>query len=475
MLTAKRKAEADAVEAEAAMEKLHRDNGEIFECQCCFEEFTMNKITYCDGDTMHYFCLDCAKRNADNEIGNMRHKLTCMSGDVCTASFSGNERRRFLDEKTLLALDRIELQAAIKEAGVEIVWCPFCEFGASCPPVSIDKEFRCQGTDCGKVSCRICQNESHTPFTCDEWKRETQTNEQHILEEARTAALLKKCPKCNVPIIKEDGCNRLRCPCGGIMCDYCGKEITSTGYSHFRNDYGDKEDDQKCPADDDFDTRRRNAVKTAETDALKEARARNPDLDLEALRTKFPDDAPSAKDHRRREARAEVARLRAIVRERGAEFRAHHPFMQRPAQAPAAPAVPLPQNHQIQQPHQSVFGPPQHHQTHQTNQPVVPPQYHQIHQTHQSEVPPPGLYQPRQTHQFTAPSVGIQPNRLGVNPAHFYSPHLPAYGAMMFHQPAQYTFNPPYHRPSQPNAYGPAVAPDLNSQPAAWPNIRRNY
>ena len=483
MLTAKRKAEADAVEAEAAMEKLQRDNGEIFECQCCYEEFTMNKITYCDGDTMHYFCLECAKRNADNEIGNMRYKLTCMSGDVCTASFSGNERRRFLDEKALSALDRIELQAAIKEAGVEIVWCPFCEFGASCPPVYIDKEFRCQGPDCGKVSCRICQNESHTPFTCDEWKNETQTNEQHILEEARTAAFLKKCPKCNVPIIKEDGCNKLRCPCGGIMCDYCGKEITSIGYSHFRTDHGDKED-QRCPTNDDFDTRRRNAVKTAEADALKEAQARNPDVNLDALKTKFQDDSPP-KSHRHREARADFAHMRAMLeRERRRARRTHPPppvpqvrqpirvdrpvaafadhqrFSQYPAHTPAESAVPLPQDHQ----------------THQTYWPfVTPPQHHQTHQTHRSVVPPPEPYQPHQPHQFTAPPTVIQPLQLAVNPAYAHSPHLSAYGNMMFQHPAHSVFDPPYHHPPQPNAYGHMEAPDFDPQPAPGPNIRRYH
>lgn len=326
-LKAKRKAEADAVEAEAAAEKLQRDNGEVFECQCCYDEFTMNKITHCDGETIHYFCLDCAKRNADNEIGKMRYKLICMSGDVCTASFSQSERHRFLDEKTLKALDRIQVLVEVKEAGVEIVWCPFCDFGAMCPPVYLDKEFRCQNTDCGKVSCRKCKVESHIPYNCIEWRTEHQLSERHLLEEARTAALIKKCPKCDVPIIKDHGCNRLTCPCGGTMCDVCGKDITTVGYGHFKRDDGDGKDDKRCPTFDDSDARRQDALKTAEADAIKEVRARNPDISPDDLKMQFHDDAPSVKPakpmivHRRRDGIVGLAAARAAAEARVAAIR----------------------------------------------------------------------------------------------------------------------------------------------------------
>lgn len=489
MLTAKRKAEVDAMEAEAATEKLQRDNGEVFECQCCYEELTMNKITHCDGDTIHYFCLECAKRNADNEIGNMRFKLICMSGDVCAASFSRNERHRFLDEKALLVLDRMELQAAIKEAGVQIVWCPFCDFGASCPPVYIDREFRCQGPDCGKVSCRICKIESHVPWTCDEWKEKNQMSERHILEEARTAALLKRCPKCNVPVFKELGCNRLPCPCGGTMCDFCGKDITGIGYAHFKRDDGSKGDDKKCPTFDDFDTRRRNAVKTAEADALKEAQARNPNLNQDALKMKFHDDPPSvsekaAKNDRRRDVKAEIPRPRATLeRERQALARTRPPppvpqerqpvrldrqagtfagyqsTLHRPVQPPAAPAVPLPQHYQGHQAHQSV---------------VAPTQSYQPYQTHQSVVPPTQPYQHHQTLQFVVPPAAVPPVQVAANPVCPYPPHLPAYGPMAF-QPAQYVFDPPQLHPSQLTAFAPVGLPEFYPQPAPGSNIQRNY
>ena len=431
MVTAKRRAEADALKAEAASEKLQRDNGDVFECQCCFDEFTINKITHCDGDTIHYFCLDCAKRNANNEIGKMRYKLICMSGDVCAASFSRSERNRFLDENALKALDRLQLQAEVKEAGVDIVWCPFCDFGATCPPLQLDREFRCQGTDCGKISCRICKMESHVPLSCEDSKKENQLSERHLLEEARTAALLKKCPKCNVPILKDQGCNRLMCTCGGIMCDFCGMDITDVGYGHFRRDEGRNSKDKGCPTYDDSNARLRNAVKTAEADALKEARARNPELSPDALKIKFDDDAPAvakkpAGNNRGRDYLPETAlerayryreearwleilrretlgpiplpdpQLRQLVRAGGSigyndGYGGFGTQQERPLQHPVQPPVT-----RAVQP--SVARPVQPPTTRPVQPPVTRPVQPQVaHPVHAAVAPPPQLFQPHQT------------------------------------------------------------------------------
>lgn len=262
--------------------------------------------------------MECAGKNASNGIGNLRYKLVCMSGDICEASFSYTERRRFLDEKSLQALERMQQQAELKQAGLKgLAGCPFCDFAAICPPIEIDKEFRCKNTECAIVSCRTCKLESHIPLTCDEWRRENTTSERHVLEEARTAALLKKCPKCKVQILKELGCNKLTCPCGGIICDFCGKDITNVGYGHFERT--EKDGSKKgCPTHDNFDARRQEALRNAEAIALKAVRARNPDLKLEDLNLNFNDDAssvprkPSTRD-RRPEDHLEPIRARAAV------------------------------------------------------------------------------------------------------------------------------------------------------------------
>ena len=219
----KKKQEA---EAEAEREKKAIESGDMMDCGCCFTETPSYKLTHCDAEAPHFFCLDCAQSNAKAGLDLNRYKQSCMDGSGCKAEFSRSERQKFLDKDTITLLDRMQQQAELREAGLEnLEQCPFCDFAAICPPKEEDKEFRCLNTlDCGVVSCRLCQQVTHIPKTCAEYKKEMGVDERHIVEESMTEALLRRCPKCKVPIIKDGGCNKLVCSqCNCFVCDVCGK------------------------------------------------------------------------------------------------------------------------------------------------------------------------------------------------------------------------------------------------------------
>ena len=151
-----------------------------------------------------------------------------MAGGDCTAQFSRDQKHRFLDASSFEALERIQQQSELRLAELKnLAKCPFCDFAAICPSVTVDKEFRCGNPDCEKISCRLCNLDSHLPLTCSESKKENGISERHVLEEARTEALLRTCPKCKVKILKDDGCNKVVCTCGGMLCDFCGKDSKS--------------------------------------------------------------------------------------------------------------------------------------------------------------------------------------------------------------------------------------------------------
>lgn len=340
----------DAAAAEAAMDQEYRDNGDVLECQCCFDSYAINKITHCDGDEPHFFCLECAERNAKNEIGNSRYKLTCMDGSGCKASFSREQKQRFLDAKSLETIERIQQQAELRLAKLpNYIECPFCDFGAICPPVDVDKEFRCGNEKCEKISCRLCKLESHLPLTCEESKKENGISERHIIEEARTLALLRTCPKCKVKILKEDGCNKVICTCGGMLCDYCGKDISEVGYVHF--DGGSGPVGKKCPTYDNFRVRRNKKVEKAEAEALEKIRRDNPNIDAEDLKIKF---AETIKSPSKRE--TELPQANPFP---GGGFQLHHRF---------------PGHHDQHQHHH-----PDHHHDHRFNVVPVMPHHHHHH------------------------------------------------------------------------------------------------
>ena len=260
----------------------------MIECQCCFTDTPMPKTTHCkDG---HFFCLECVLNLAKSRIELSRYDVICMDGSGCKAEFSREERNRFLDSKLLAVLERLQQQAELREANMEdLESCPFCNYAEIYPPVEFNKEFQCRMPDCEALSCRLCKSKSHLPKTCAEYKKEQGISERHIVEEAMTSALLKICPKCKVPILKDGGCNKLVCSqCRCYVCDYCGKDITKESYGHFDPNNGQNPaTKKKCPTTDPDYLRNKERIEKAEKEAMAKVRQENPDLSEDDLKVKF--------------------------------------------------------------------------------------------------------------------------------------------------------------------------------------------
>src|SRR5690606_9348466 len=164
-------------------EKILSDDLKV-ECMCCFDEQPFCVMVRCNGEPSHVsvltslsrgeratllsqrqmFCVECARRNAETGIGQMRYELRCMSMDLCQGIFSHVDRRRFLDEKTIAILDRLEREAKLRLAGIaNVERCPVCEIPFGCPPVQEKKEVQCVDPKCGKKFCRLCREDSHMP------------------------------------------------------------------------------------------------------------------------------------------------------------------------------------------------------------------------------------------------------------------------------------------------------------------------
>ncbi|KAL8912545.1 MAG: hypothetical protein Q9171_002486 [Xanthocarpia ochracea] len=296
-LQTQRQIKRDASAAEAAEEKELRDNKQVLECGSCFDEIPINKIAFCNGDEPHSACFECATTWVKTKIGESRYHIPCIVGAECEATYSRHERERFLDARVIEKLERLEQQTCLREANLSnLEECPFCDFAAECPPVEVDKEFRCGNTECQRVSCRKCKVATHIPMSCEEFKKENGLTERHQIEEARTQALIRQCPQCKKTIMKDSGCNKMTCSCGACICDYCGKDITKEMYGHFRDGptavrvpglRG------KCPTHDDDYTRNQQNMDKAEKDAQEKIRKENPDISEEDLKIKMKESVRS--------------------------------------------------------------------------------------------------------------------------------------------------------------------------------------
>lgn len=300
MYAAKIKKKLDEEKADATLEKECRETGNMVECQCCFTESPVPKATHCkDG---HFFCLECVLNLAKSRIELSRYDVICMDGGGCQAEFSREERSRFLDSNLVAVLERLQQQAELREAKLDdLESCPFCNYAEIYPPVEFDKEFRCRMPECEVISCRLCKTKTHLPKTCAENKKEQGISERHIVEEAMTKALLKICPKCKVPILKDGGCNKLVCSqCRCYVCDFCGKDITKESYGHFDPNNGQSAStSKKCPTTDADYIRNKERIEKAEKEAMAKVRADNPDLSEDDLKVKFSTSVSTETNHGR--------------------------------------------------------------------------------------------------------------------------------------------------------------------------------
>ncbi|KAL1969681.1 hypothetical protein VTN77DRAFT_8234 [Rasamsonia byssochlamydoides] len=271
--------------AEKRNEEEHAKAGALIECQCCFSDAPPNRTIPCEGESTHFFCYTCVKTSAQTQIGLMKYEMRCFDVSGCQAGFNRQMLKLAVGETVMEKLESLQQLDEIAKAGLEgLEDCPFCDFKAVCPPVEEDREFRCLNPDCEKVSCRLCRDQTHVPKSCEEAKKEKGLPERHAVEEAMSEALIRTCPRCKINIIKENGCNKLRCvQCHCDICNVCRKDITREGYDHFTR--------HGCPLheNDQGVQRQQEEVKRAERVAIERIMANNSHLDREALRVKVPE------------------------------------------------------------------------------------------------------------------------------------------------------------------------------------------
>ncbi|KAK3994902.1 putative E3 ubiquitin-protein ligase ARI4 [Cladorrhinum sp. PSN332] len=95
--------------------------------------------------------------------------------------------------------------------------------------------FACQNPACAKQSCLACTKAWKDPHVCNE---SALVSLRTQIEQAMSMAIKRVCPKCNTSFVKNQGCNKLTCPCGYKMCYVCRKDIGArdgpdAGYRHF--------------------------------------------------------------------------------------------------------------------------------------------------------------------------------------------------------------------------------------------------
>ncbi|KAK5939396.1 hypothetical protein PMZ80_008700 [Knufia obscura] len=270
----RKSADQAKIDAEKANLEEQKKHGLIVECQCCFdEEVPMNRAVSCVAATgEHSFCYNCVESLANSQIGLAKHEMKCMDGSGCQEKLDMDGVGKAVPIKTFDRLLFNEQQNEIAAANIEgLEQCPFCDFKAICEPIEEDPVFSCQNPDCFRVTCRKCHENSHLPKTCEEIKKDRGLDARHKIEEARSEAMMRPCPQCKKMLIKSEGCNKVRCTCGAIICYVCKLDLSKLrdGYDHFNKG------ERRCPLyetpgierhDQDADEAERKAIEKAKAE-----------------------------------------------------------------------------------------------------------------------------------------------------------------------------------------------------------------
>ncbi|KAH8112643.1 hypothetical protein DFH11DRAFT_1511497 [Phellopilus nigrolimitatus] len=264
------------------------------ECGCCFSHYAFDKMVQCPD--AHLFCSSCMTSYVENLLGQHDPNIKCMDQSGCKVPFSDTELARFLSPKLLNLYHRVKQTREIEAAGLDgLEECPFCEYKVVIENPE-EKLFRCEREECSAVSCRSCKKLDHLPKSCKEAESDKGSDARHQIEEAMTGALMRNCPKCKKPFVKESGCNKMTCPhCRTLSCYICRQIITS--YDHFDSVIGNRQGSSantKCNLWDPVEKRHDEEVAMAREKAMQEVREENPELDSKDLEVELPKTAPAA-------------------------------------------------------------------------------------------------------------------------------------------------------------------------------------
>lgn len=237
--------------SENEIENTKKSNDSIFgtendpECLCCYNNFDPSFL-YCCTDG-HLFCKNCiTKPILCGLYEGMILSKRCIWSNCCEGYFTDQILKSLISIKDFEKLELMLIKKSILSSGIDdITYCRNCNDGYSLEQEQ--QNLTCPM--CHFKTCKLCGLEPHSGLTCKEYQNSLKSDNIRLqLEEKMSELLIRSCHKCKSNIVKMDGCNKINCQCGSVICDVCSKDITKEGYKHFNNP---KIIENKCPLYDD--------------------------------------------------------------------------------------------------------------------------------------------------------------------------------------------------------------------------------
>ena len=186
----------------------------------------------------HVYCKECIQQQLESTT--IKFPVTC-AADQCDEQLVWRDFENLFKDKVkkLRDITSASLKSYIAKNSDIVHNCitPDCEMVYNIS--SEAKRFLCG--QCSASICSKCHTTWHEGFnTCDAYKNRSIGDKELKEWMSSDGENRKKCPKCQVPIEKNAGCQRVHCACGAHICWKCLKyfETSSACYEHLSSAHG---------------------------------------------------------------------------------------------------------------------------------------------------------------------------------------------------------------------------------------------
>jgi len=185
------------------------------DCSCCYSTKFIDNFSCCNFN--HKICKECVKTYATNVIfENCVSNIKCISTEsIGTCIYDDKLLEKILDKKVYDQYIKIKTREETKYIfsmdELNLIKCQFCE--TIWDHDINEKILYCMC--CEKKTCLDCNQLKHSNRPCDKIRLK--------IEEELTKKNFLICSECSRCIVKEDGCNAVKCLCGNNMCWGCKK------------------------------------------------------------------------------------------------------------------------------------------------------------------------------------------------------------------------------------------------------------
>jgi len=190
----------------------------VEECEICLMNMPINMMTGLECD--HKFCMQCWTEYLTTKImqEGMGQTISCAAHGCDILVDDATVMRLITDPKVKLKYQHLITNSFV-ECNRLLRWCPSPDCNNAIKVQLVEAcPVRCA---CGHTFCYACGENWHDPVKCHllrKWQKKCDDDSE---TSNWIAANTKECPKCNVTIEKDGGCNHMVCKNQNCKADFC--------------------------------------------------------------------------------------------------------------------------------------------------------------------------------------------------------------------------------------------------------------